>query len=145
MSSFMISWYVLVVKYYSGEQSRRWAGHVTHWWGSRCAYRVLVWKPEGKKPLQRPRTRWDDNFFHGSSSSGMDGHGLDWSSSGQGQVAGSCKWTFGFHKMRGISWLTADLFASRKGTCLALFARTGRNVASLKTLPRVGTPDFSLF
>jgi hypothetical protein len=26
-----------------------------------CAYRVLVGKPEGKKPLGRPRFRWEDN------------------------------------------------------------------------------------
>jgi len=28
----------------------------------RGAYRVLVWKPEGKKPLERPRSRWEDNI-----------------------------------------------------------------------------------
>jgi hypothetical protein len=26
----------------------------------RCAYRVLVGKPEGKRPLERPRRRWED-------------------------------------------------------------------------------------
>ena len=25
-------------------------------------YRVLVWKPEGKRPLGRPRPRWEDNI-----------------------------------------------------------------------------------
>ena len=29
---------------------------------SRNAYRVLVWKPEGKRPLGRPRCRWEDNI-----------------------------------------------------------------------------------
>ena len=29
---------------------------------SRNAYRVLVGKPEGKRPLGRPRRRWDDNI-----------------------------------------------------------------------------------
>jgi hypothetical protein len=28
----------------------------------RGAYRVLVGKPEGKRPLGRPRRRWEDNF-----------------------------------------------------------------------------------
>jgi hypothetical protein len=28
----------------------------------RGAHRVLVWKPEGKRPLGRPRHRWDDNI-----------------------------------------------------------------------------------
>jgi hypothetical protein len=29
---------------------------------SRGVYRVLVGKPEGKKPLERPRHRWEDNI-----------------------------------------------------------------------------------
>jgi hypothetical protein len=28
----------------------------------RCIYRVLVGKPEGKRPLRRPRCRWEDNI-----------------------------------------------------------------------------------
>jgi len=28
----------------------------------RCVYRVLVGKPEGKRPLGRPRHRWEDNI-----------------------------------------------------------------------------------
>jgi hypothetical protein len=28
----------------------------------RGAYRVLVGKPEGKRPLRRPRHKWEDNF-----------------------------------------------------------------------------------
>jgi hypothetical protein len=28
----------------------------------RCAYRVLMGKPEGKRPLERPRRRWEDNI-----------------------------------------------------------------------------------
>jgi hypothetical protein len=28
----------------------------------RGVYRVLVWKPEGKRPLGRPRRRWEDNI-----------------------------------------------------------------------------------
>ncbi|KAJ4426618.1 hypothetical protein ANN_26416, partial [Periplaneta americana] len=38
----------------------RWAGHVVHMGESRNAYRVLVGKPEGKRPLGRPRRRWED-------------------------------------------------------------------------------------
>jgi len=33
----------------------RWVGHVTHMGQRRSAYRVLVGKPEGKRPLGRPR------------------------------------------------------------------------------------------
>jgi hypothetical protein len=29
---------------------------------SRGAYRDLVWKPEGRRPLGRPRHRWEDNI-----------------------------------------------------------------------------------
>jgi hypothetical protein len=36
----------------------RWAGHVARMGEDRCVYRVLVGKPEGKKPLGRPRRRW---------------------------------------------------------------------------------------
>jgi len=36
----------------------RWAGHVTRIGERRGLYRVLVGKPEGKKPLGRPRHRW---------------------------------------------------------------------------------------
>jgi hypothetical protein len=30
--------------------------------GRRCVYRIFVWKPKGKKPLGRPRRRWEDNI-----------------------------------------------------------------------------------
>ncbi|KAJ4448881.1 hypothetical protein ANN_00272 [Periplaneta americana] len=40
----------------------RWAGHVARMGESRNAYRVLVGKPEGKRPLGRPRRRWEDNI-----------------------------------------------------------------------------------
>jgi hypothetical protein len=35
----------------------RWAGHVARTGEKRNAYRILVGKPEGKKPLGRPRVR----------------------------------------------------------------------------------------
>jgi hypothetical protein len=40
----------------------RWAGHVARIGEKRNAYRLLVGKPEGKKPLGRPRRRWVDNI-----------------------------------------------------------------------------------
>jgi len=39
----------------------RWAGHVARMGEERGMYRVLVGKPEGKRPLGRPRRRWVDN------------------------------------------------------------------------------------
>ncbi|KAJ4445037.1 hypothetical protein ANN_06836 [Periplaneta americana] len=40
----------------------RWAGYVASVGESRIAYRVLVRRPEGKRPLGRPRRRWEDNI-----------------------------------------------------------------------------------
>jgi hypothetical protein len=41
----------------------RWAGHVAKKGEKRNAYRLLVGKPEGKRPLGRPRRRWVDNTY----------------------------------------------------------------------------------
>jgi hypothetical protein len=43
---------------------------------SRVAYRGLVVKPDEKRPLGRPKHRWDDNIKGGSLGSGMGRHGL---------------------------------------------------------------------
>ena len=45
-------------------KSRRmgWAGHVARMGEGRGVHRVLVGKPEGKRPLGRPRRRWEDNI-----------------------------------------------------------------------------------
>jgi hypothetical protein len=40
----------------------RWAGHVARMGEKRNVYRLLVGKPEGKRPLGRPRRRWIDNI-----------------------------------------------------------------------------------
>ena len=40
----------------------RWAGHVARMGEGRGVYRVLVGKPEGKRPLGTPRRRWEDNI-----------------------------------------------------------------------------------
>ena len=40
----------------------RWAGHVARMGEERAVYRVLVRKPEGKRPLGRPRRRWVNNI-----------------------------------------------------------------------------------
>ena len=40
----------------------RWPGHVACMGEERGVYRVLVGKPEGKRPLGRPRRRWVDNI-----------------------------------------------------------------------------------
>jgi hypothetical protein len=40
----------------------RWAGHVAHMGVGRGFDRVLVVRPESKRPLRRPRHRWEDNI-----------------------------------------------------------------------------------
>jgi hypothetical protein len=43
----------------------RWAGHVVHMGERRGAYRALVGKSEGRRPLGRSRHRWEDNIKMG--------------------------------------------------------------------------------
>ena len=40
----------------------RWAGHVVRMVEGRLVHKVLVGKPEGKRPLGRPRRRWEDTI-----------------------------------------------------------------------------------
>jgi hypothetical protein len=55
----------------------RWAGHVARLGEVRGVYRVLVGKPEGKKPLGRPRRRWEDNVKMGLQKVSCWGCGLE--------------------------------------------------------------------
>jgi hypothetical protein len=40
----------------------RWAGHMARMGEGRNMYRILVRKPEGKRPLERPRRRWENGI-----------------------------------------------------------------------------------
>jgi hypothetical protein len=40
----------------------RWAGHVARMEECTRAFKILTGKPTGKRPLGRPRRRWEDNF-----------------------------------------------------------------------------------
>jgi hypothetical protein len=40
----------------------RWTGHVARMGEVRVAYNILVGRPEGRRPLGRPRLRWEDNI-----------------------------------------------------------------------------------
>jgi hypothetical protein len=40
----------------------RWAGHLERMGKVRGAYNILVGRPEGRRPLGRPRRRWEDNI-----------------------------------------------------------------------------------
>jgi hypothetical protein len=54
----------------------RCAGHVARMQENRNAYRILEGKPEGKRPLGRPRRRWEDNIKMGLKETGWGG--MDW-------------------------------------------------------------------
>jgi hypothetical protein len=53
-------------------RSMRWAGHVARVGEKRGAYRILVRKPEGRRPLARPRHRWEDNIKGSEMGRGLD-------------------------------------------------------------------------
>jgi len=52
------SYFVRVIK----SKRMRKTGHVAFMGKRRGVYRILVGKPEGKRPLGRPRRRWEDNI-----------------------------------------------------------------------------------
>jgi hypothetical protein len=54
----------------------RWAGRVAYIGEVRVVYRVLVGKPEGKRPLGRPSRRWEDNIKMDLQEVGCEG--MDW-------------------------------------------------------------------
>ena len=60
----------------------RWAGHVARMGERRGVYRVFLGKPEGKRPLGRPRLRWEDNIKMDLQVVGCWGYGLDRAGSG---------------------------------------------------------------
>jgi hypothetical protein len=54
----------------------RWAGHVARIVETMNAYGILVGKPDGKRPLGRPRRRWVDNIKIDLREIGC--YGMDW-------------------------------------------------------------------
>jgi len=54
----------------------RWTGHVARMGERRGVYRVLVGKPDRKRPLGRPRRRWEDNIKMDLQEVGCGG--MDW-------------------------------------------------------------------
>jgi hypothetical protein len=54
----------------------RWVGHIAQMGEVRGMYKVLLGKPEGKKPLWRPRFRWENNIRMDLQEVGCGG--MDW-------------------------------------------------------------------
>ena len=92
-------------------QRMRWMGHVAHVGNRTGAYRVMVGKTEGKRPLVRPRNKLEDNIKMDLNHLGWEGQ--DWIDLAQtGKSYGLLwekQWIFGFHKMQEISWLADEL------------------------------------
>jgi hypothetical protein len=63
----------------------RWAGHVAHMGEERKVYKVLVGKPERKRPLGRPRRKWEDGIRMDFREIGLGVWiGFDWLRTGTG-------------------------------------------------------------
>ena len=88
----------------------RWAGHVARMGEGRGVHRILVGKPEGKRPLGRPRRRWEDNIKMDLQEVG--GGCEDWMELAQDrdrwQALVGTVMNLQVPKMRGISCLTAE-------------------------------------
>jgi hypothetical protein len=95
----------------------RWAGHVARMMEKRNVLMISVGKPEGKRPLGRPRRRWVDNIKMDLREIGcLVWTGLIWFRIGtSGGLLYTRQWTFGFHKMLGSSWAATQLAASQEG------------------------------
>jgi hypothetical protein len=95
----------------------RWAGHVARMGETRNAYRILVGKPGGKRPLGRPRRRWVDNIKMDLREIAEDG--MDWIELAQDRD----QWRALLNTLMNIrvplnllgsSWMAARLAASQK-------------------------------
>jgi hypothetical protein len=69
----------------------RWTGHVARMGERRGVYRVLVGRPEGKRPLGRPSHRWEDNIKIDFRRNRDRWGELDSAASGYGPVVGFCE------------------------------------------------------
>jgi hypothetical protein len=82
-------------------------GHVVRMGKGRGVYRFLVERPEWKRPLWRPRHRWEDNIKVGLRERQT---GFGWLGIGSSRrLLWTLYWTFGFHKESRIfltSWVT---------------------------------------
>jgi hypothetical protein len=69
-----------IIRQIKSRRMRWWSGHVARMGEERKVYKVLVGKPEGKRPLGRPRCRWEDGIRIDLRGIGLGGGwiGFDW-------------------------------------------------------------------
>jgi hypothetical protein len=83
----------------------RWVGHVARMGEEMNVYRVLMGKPEGKRPLGRPRHRWEDGIIMDLKETGWGS--VDWIQLAQGsddmELVSWGKWECMREKVRGQS------------------------------------------
>ena len=95
----------------------RWAGLVAFM--GRGAYRVLVRKPEGERPLGRPRRRWEDNIRMGLQETGCGG--MVWIDLAEDrdrwQAPVNVVMNLQVPQYVGISWLAENRLASQERLC----------------------------
>jgi hypothetical protein len=90
-----------------------WARHVARIGDKRNSYRIFMGKPEGKRPLGRPRRSWEDNIRIDLREIWWGG--MDWIDLAQDRD----QWralvnTFGIYNMLGNSWVAAQLATSQE-------------------------------
>ena len=96
---------------------------------------ALVGRPEGKRPLERPRHRWEYNIkIIFRKWCGEAQTGLIWPMIGTcGRHSWTRSWTFRYQKVWGISWLAEDLLASQEVHCSIELVRNLHNEIHLYT------------
>jgi hypothetical protein len=99
----------------------RWAGDVARMGEDRGVYRVLVRKPEGKRPFGIPRRRWEDNIKMDLQEVGRWVLGTEWSWLRIWRGGGHLwvrRGTFGFYKWGVfLDYLQGILLASQECLC----------------------------
>jgi len=115
-------------------RTMRWAGHVACMGEGRGVHRVLVGKPEGKRPLGRPRHRWEDNIKMDLQEVG-GGFG-DWMELAQDRdrwraLVGTVM-NLRVPKMRGISWLAAEPASFSRRTLLHGVSKWGDECSTVR-------------
>ena len=95
----------------------RWTGYVAPMGERRGVFKVSVGKSEGKRPLRRPRRRWEDNINMDLQEVWCGGMDWSWLRIGTGGGHLWMRWTFVFHTMWGISWLAENRLGSQEWPC----------------------------